>query len=498
MTLRQPFLYPFKNLLQMKIKQYLYPFLFVLLTLGACSSDDEGTDPDPGTGGGTVDPPPAAAQPINLADYDNGTGVMMQAFYWDVEPRHEWWDVLSEQVDEWAAAGINRIWLPPASKGQSGGYSMGYDPSDYFDLGEYMQHGTTETRFGSREELDNLIAAAHANDIEVIADIVLNHNSGGGLQWNPYRNKETYTLFNEKNGNASGLFNRDYENFYPNSTSPNDPGSLFYEETNLDHNQQYVQDWLWEADYSVARYYKNEVGFDGWRFDYVLGFEPWVVKEWMDEVGGFAVAELWDGNPAVLRNYIEETGVAVFDFATFYKLEEAFDRFEDLTYLTEDMVWQTHPDKAVTFTANHDTEKDENEDNYISMENKLKAYAFILTHPGYPTIFYSDYENSAFKEQLDQLILIHNSIATGEVEVLYADDDEYIMKRARTPNNPGLILYINTNGNIKVKENVDTDWNLSTLMDYSGNIDYSPTTDANGMVSLRAPANGYAIYSIMK
>jgi len=480
----------------MKNKKFFFPFLISIFLLAGCSSDDDAIETDPGNG--TVDPPPITGEPLNLADYDNGSGVMMQGFYWDVEPRHEWWEELTTKVEGWADAGVNRVWLPPASKGQSGGYSMGYDPSDYFDLGEYDQHSTVETRFGSRAELDALIETAHANGLEVIADIVLNHNSGGGLEFNPYRGYDTYTLFNEEHGNASGKFNRDYENFYPNSTSPYDDGSLFYEETNLDHNQEYVQNWLWAADYSVANYYKNEVGFDGWRFDYVLGFEPWVVKAWLDEVGGFAVAELWDSNVQVLENYIEETGSRVFDFSTFYKLDEAFDRYDDLTYLTNDMLWMTNPDKAVTFTANHDTEKDENENNFISKEHKLQAYAFILTHPGYPTIFYSDYENEEFKNQLQQLILINNTIATGDVEVLYVDDDEYIMKRARTPSSPGLILYLNTTGNAKIKENIDTDWNQAKLMDYSGNIDYSPVTDQDGNVSLRAPANGYAVYSIMK
>ncbi len=32
--------------------------------------------------------------------------------------------------------GINMVWLPSAYKGASGGYSVGYDTYDLFDLGE--------------------------------------------------------------------------------------------------------------------------------------------------------------------------------------------------------------------------------------------------------------------------------------------------------------------------------------------------------------------------
>lgn len=372
---------------------------------------------------------------------------------------------------------------------------MGYDPSDYFDLGEFMQHGTVATRFGTRSELEALIAKAHSVDLEVIADIVINHNSGGGLEWNPYRQKETYTKFIPGFGNASGLFNRSYENFYPNSTSPYDPGSLFYEEQNLDHNQEYVQNWLWKADNSVAKYYKNVVGFDGWRFDYVQGFEPWVVKEWMAEVGGFAVGENWDGNPNNLRAWVAEAGIPAFDFSAFYKMEEAFDRHNDLTYLGRDMLRKTNPEMAVTFVANHDSEKDSNQDNRIDPANKMKAYAYILTHDGYPTIFYLDYENANFQTELKKLILINNSLAAGEVEILYNDNDEYIMKRSGGTNNPGLILYINTSASTK-RRTVTSGWANSILMDYSSKSSLSPTTNSSGSVSIEAPAGSYSIWSV--
>ncbi|MDX1544343.1 MAG: alpha-amylase, partial [Christiangramia sp.] len=129
------------------------------------------------------------------------------------------------------------------------------------------------------------------------------------------------------------------------------------------------------------------------------------------------------------------------------------------------MLWKTHQEKAVTFTANHDTEKDSNEVSYIKSSNKLKAHAFILTHPGYPTIFYSDYENTDFQAEIKNLIKIHNSIATGETEVLYVDDDEYVMKRSGTATNPGLILYISTSNSTK-RWTASSNWNNVTLMDY--------------------------------
>ncbi len=167
-----------------------------------------------------------------------------------------------------------------------------------------------------------------------------------------------------------------------------------------------------------------------------------------------------------------------------------------LTMLENGMLWKTNPEKAVTFVANHDTEVNEYEDNRISAEHKLQAYAYILTHPGYPTVFYQDYTNSAFKEKLDQLILIHNSIATGTVDILHADKDEYIMRRNGSDGNPGLILYLSLNGNKRFT--VDTNWNSAKVMDYTHNTNYTAQTTANGVVTIESSAAGYAIYSIMK
>jgi alpha-amylase len=66
-------------------------------------------------------------------------GVMMQAFYWDCP--QIWWAHLQSKVPELASAGFTALWLPPANKATNN-ISMGYDPYDFFDLGEFDQKGS--------------------------------------------------------------------------------------------------------------------------------------------------------------------------------------------------------------------------------------------------------------------------------------------------------------------------------------------------------------------
>jgi len=149
----------------------------------------------------------------------------------------------------------------------------------------------------------------------------------------------------------------------------------------------------------------------------------------MKSVGGFAVGELWDGNPENLKSWVDASGISAFDFACFYNLEKALDRNKDMRELLTSQHPQLRtlrPEKAVTFTANHDTEKDQNADNIIAADKKLMAYAYILTHSGYPCIFYSDYENKAFKTKLQKLMLIHRSLSIGEEKILLAGATGYL------------------------------------------------------------------------
>jgi alpha-amylase len=407
-----------------------------------------------------------------------GGGVMMQGFYWDVPAGGTWWNTVKAKAPAWAAAGVVSIWLPPASKAQNGAFSMGYDPTDYYDLGEYNQNGSTETRFGSKAELTSLINTAHANGMQVYADIVINHNSGGQSETNEFTGGSTWTKFNV----ASGKFNRSKYDFHPNEAYASDEG-YFGGFPDLSHRKAYVQDWLWRRSDAVSKYYKNTIGFDGWRFDFVKGFGGWVVRDWVNATGGFAVGELWDGNAATLKWWVDQTSrtSSAFDFAAYYKMDEAFDG-NDLTKLNGDMLLKRDPAKAVTFVANHDTDV---------IWNKLLAYAYIMTHEGYPCVFYRDYEEWLDKNKMNNLIWIHNQKATGSTSYLYADNDEYV---ARRNGSPGLVVYIN-NSNVWQERWVQTNWANARIKDFTGHSTWTPYTQGDKWVKVQAPPKSYSIWS---
>src|SRR5450631_1423923 len=146
--------------------------------------------------------------------------VMMQAFYWDApkleKKEHEWWNFVAEKVEDLGKAGFNALWLPPVNKGSSN-ISMGYDPYDYFDLGDFDQKGGTKTFYGNRAELEALIAKAHQHGIGLYADMVINHNSGADEEEvNPLDGEKRWTKFNPK----SGIFPRNFDHFHPSRKMP--------------------------------------------------------------------------------------------------------------------------------------------------------------------------------------------------------------------------------------------------------------------------------------
>jgi alpha-amylase len=76
---------------------------------------------------------------------------------------------------------LDGVWIPSTCKEQIPG--NGYTPFDHYDLGDKYQKGYLRTAMGTKDELLRMVAVMHANGLQVIQDVVLNHMDGAGSQY---------------------------------------------------------------------------------------------------------------------------------------------------------------------------------------------------------------------------------------------------------------------------------------------------------------------------
>ena len=444
--------------------------------------------------------------------------VMMQAFYWDAPQSEgkegEWWNSLAEHVEELGRAGINALWLPPCNKAASN-TSVGYDPYDFFDLGDFDQKGGVKTLYGNRAELEALIKKCHANGVGCYADMVINHNSGADEEEvNPLDGQTRWTKFKP----ASGRFPRDWNSFHPSRFEREMvEGENFAGFPHLCHRNPAV----YTAMFDYARMLIEELDFDGFRFDFVKGYGSWMIsllskyryeKDGMNDFMPYVVAELWSGGDDIdtwleKANRYTDNQIAAFDFPLRYKLKGVCDQpGYDLRQLTDGSVVISRPAHAATFVDNHDMGAD------TIVNDKLMAYSFILVHEGYPCIFWYDYYNNGLGRPnspngLNALIEAHHKYAGGDSHVLHADPDLYIMQRIgwqdHKTDQRGLLYVLNNMGDRWSGTSVKTMWTNTRMIPIAwdghgvqGEVQHPDErmTDAEGNCEFPAPPRGYCIY----
>jgi Alpha amylase, catalytic domain/Starch-binding module 26/Alpha-amylase C-terminal beta-sheet domain/Fn3 associated/Chitobiase/beta-hexosaminidase C-terminal domain/Secretion system C-terminal sorting domain len=402
---------------------------------------------------------------------------MIQGFHWtsDVSTT-KWYEVVKSNTTALQTAGFDAIWLPPPSKNTGG---MGYIPTVWYDLNNSM---------GSQTQLTTLITDLHSKNIKVIADIVVNHR-GGTTGWYDFSTPswntptETWSICNTSNISASGqkgTGNPDYDPVQAGLKSPGESGS-FAAARDLDHSNVAVRDgvktWL--------GWLKNTIGFDGWRYDFVHGFDGKYIKEYNDATNPyFSVGELLEGDRNRIVKWLDYTkgggttaASTAFDFATKSTLQNAF-RDNNLSYLKDISgkasgligVW---PSNAVTFLDNHDTgPKPYGQDLWIFPGDKvLNGYAYILTHPGTPMVWWPHYFNWGIKNEIDTLIKIRKDnglSSTSNLNIvaatnnLYAAiiDDKVAMKLGSDNWSPSGIGW-----NLQISGNGFAVWSKGTVVD---------------------------------
>ena len=101
----------------------------------------------------------------------------MQGFEWHVPADQLHWQRLRKAIPDLKDIGIDNIWIPPGCKGMDPTGS-GYDIYDLYDLGEFDQKGSRATRWGPKEDLEDLVYTAQEWYIGIYWDTVLNQKAG--------------------------------------------------------------------------------------------------------------------------------------------------------------------------------------------------------------------------------------------------------------------------------------------------------------------------------
>lgn len=403
---------------------------------------------------------------------ENKSGVILQGFNWDSAPRGEgfnaenpnpkwykWYKTMKTYSDE-IKNRFEYVWFPPASKTDTSS-SEGYAPNELNNL---------NSCYGTEEELKAVVESI--KPAKAIADIVVNHRSGT-TSWgdftNPKWNDDYYSICSDDEGfslSGSPMLGSAKK-------GAADTGDKYEAYRDLDHTNTTVQQGIYSWMNSVLK----RVGFVGWRYDYVRGFDGKYVGYYNAMTdAAFSVGENWPDSDFVskINNWISATGNSVngqagkksraFDFVLKSNLNNAFgwtksgsDVYEDgvtpsgdywnmALLADESTLMRSNPSAAVTFVDNHDTGSTQQHWE-LSWFDVPVAYAYILTHPGMPCVASQHYfaedgwqyrgaetvpgTTKTMKEHIDYLIQLRQDLGIeydDTVTVLASSKTNYVAK----------------------------------------------------------------------
>ena len=404
----------------------------------------------------------AAFGPAAFAGGDPLTpdSILFQTFYWDVPAGGTWYNTIAAAAPGLKEAGFTHFWFPPPTKGASGANSMGYDLYDNYDLGQYNQKGTVETRFGSLTELQAAAAACE----NVLLDLVANHMSGGQPQKDPVDGKTYYQKFQYVHGN----FWKSPEDFHPGSPDDCDlcDGNDYLMMEDVCHQSSY----MFNGQLEWARWMKETVGnVSGFRLDAVKHFS-WDMSRAFGTVGD-CIGEYWDGRDKIV-NWMNYTGDYAFDFPLYYALQG---NAADL-----DAAGLLHS-KSISFVRNHDVDE---------VTHKYRAYGYILFIEPIPCVFWSDWFNPNLQIEINRALQARRHYDFTGTRTLLKRDDLIIFTN-NTPvygcfsHNPEV-----TGGWIQTEPNAV----YSAIAWGPGSEPADCTADESGNVYLTAPPYGYCYW----
>ncbi len=456
---------------------------------------------------------------------------LMQYFEWYTKPEDRLWIKANKNANYLQAIGITDIWLPPAYKAAGGKYNAGYAVYDLYDLGEFNQKGSIETKYGTKDEYIEAIKELHNKNIKVYADIVLNHKIGADEPETVYASEEekqnrnidttlpkkieAWTKYNfEARNNKYSSFKWNYTHF--NGTDWDESGrknGIFrfsgkHWDKNVD-NENGNYDYLMGADIDFnnsevveelktwGKWYLETTNVDGFRLDAVKHIKSDFMADWiktMREIKQLqCVGEYWSRDINNLKKYIEKTNstIPLFDVPLHYNLYDASNSKGnyDMSKILENTLVKENPNLAVTFVDNHDTEPGQALFSYVQEWFKPLAYSIILLRKyGMPCVFYGDYYGipsqnvNAMSDKLDKIIKARQYFAYGE-EIDYFNDFN-IIAWVRTGDeehiDSGLVAIMSDGPGGGKTINVGKNLANTVFYDYTGNVKETVYVDNEG------------------
>ena len=317
--------------------------------------------------------------------------------------------------------GVQGIWLSPIFSSPS--YHK-YDATDYYQI---------DWRFGTEEDLKELIRLCKERNVKLILDLVINHTSSqhewflqfkqarmDGDTENPYYDYYSCVKGNEKVGGTTYQKIAGVDCWYECNFSGDMP------ELNFDNPE------VKEAALAIAKYYLD-LGVDGFRFDAVkyiyYGDTARSVDFWewyMEQLRGYkpdiyCVGECWSGESEIMEYY---SAMNCFNFAMAQAEGVAATAAKGksistyLNYVTsyQQKVLEQNPDGMVMpFLSNHDMDRIAGA--FVTENNMRMAANLYLLCPGSPMIYYGEeigLRGSRGSESTD---------ANRRLAMLWGDDD---------------------------------------------------------------------------
>ena len=475
---------------------------------------------------------------------------LMQYFEWYLPNDGQHWNRLARDAPHLASKGIRKVWMPPAFKATSSN-DVGYGIYDLFDLGEFNQKGTVRTKYGLKEEYLKAIKSLKENGIEPIADVVLNHKAAADYKerftvievdpndrtvalsepfeikgWTkftfPGRHKK-YNNFEwhwyhftgtdyDAQRNKSGIYliQGDNKGWADDDLVDNENGNfdyLMYADLDFKHPEviQNLYDW--------ADWFIKTTGIHGFRLDAIKHIDSFFMGNFIRDISAkygddfYVFGEFWNSDETANNDYLGSIDYR-FDLVDVKLHHNLFDASRagsgyDLRNIFEQTLVKNHPESAVTFVDNHDTQRGQALESTIEEWFKPAAYALILLREaGLPCVFYGDYygvngefAQDSFQTVLDKLLDIRLNLAYGEQKDYF--DDEHCIAWTRSGKDNGqpiAVILTNDQANSK-RMYVGENWAGKEFKDYLGNNPSTVIIEEGGWANFPVVEKSVSVWS---